>query len=130
MTLDIKSPQLEVFNELLTLSRGLGYKSYDYLPDSSAVLPFVYVGEQFSSDIANKSTIHGNIQHTIHVYGNHRQRKQVMEIVGNLRYKMRELTQTQNFNLTVINMNDQTLIDNSNPTTLIHGMLEVEFSFN
>lgn len=130
MSLEIQSPQLQLFNSLFIISLGLGYKTYDYLPDNKAELPFVYIGEQFSQDRANKSTVHGNVQQTIHVYGNHRQRQLVAEMVGKLRYKIRELKHTDSFNVPVVNMNDQTLIDNSTTTTLIHGILEVEFSFN
>ena len=130
MSVVTKSPQLQIYDITYIASLDLGYSTYDYLPDESAGLPFVFIGEQFSQDRANKSTVNGNVQQTIHVYGSHKQRRQVAEMIGNLRHEIRKLKHTDNFYITVVNMNDQIIIDNSTPTTLLHGMLEVEFSFN
>lgn len=130
MTDELKSPQQQIYDAVFSRSLSLDYDTYDYLPAKDASLPFVYVGEQFDQDRATKSSLYGDVQQTIHIYGSHKQRRQVTTMINNLKTEIRRMKRTDNFYLNVKGINSQILIDNSTSTTLLHGIVEVEFTFN
>lgn len=130
MTTELKSPQQQIYDAVFIKSLNLTDNTYMYLPDGNAGYPFVYVGEQFDQDIANKSTVAGNVQQTLHIYGTVKQRRQVSTLVNNLKRDLRTINHTENFNVTVKGIDGQIILDNSTSTNLLHGIVEVEFSFN
>ena len=124
------SPQQQIYNEVFKVCLALGYDTYDFVPPESAKLPFVYVGEQFDQDRNTKSVIYGDVQQSIHVYGNYRNRAQVTDMVNQIKRDLRKLRKTENFYITIRNINSQTLIDESTSQPLLHGIVEVDFTFN
>lgn len=130
MALISSSPQQQIYDRVFSESLNLNYHTYDYLPASDAQLPFVFIGEQFDQDTANKSTVTGNVQQTIHIYGSKRQRKEVSTMMNSLKFVMRKIRKTDNFHISVIGLNSQMMVDNSTPSTLWHGIVEIEFKFN
>lgn len=124
------SPQQQIFNEVYKVCLQLGYKTFDYLPPDSEVYPFVYIGEQFDIDRANKSTITGLVTQTIHIYNDYRKRGDTTTMMNNIKRELRKLRHTQNFYISIKNINSQTLLDTTTARRLIHGIVEVEFSFN
>ncbi len=130
MPADFISPHYQIYNKVFSELLGLGYEIYDYLPNEEAGLPFVYIGEQFNVDTANKSTVTGSFQQTLHIYAGVRQRKQVYEMMNSIKFVMRKIIKTDDFNISVRGVNDQLLLDNSGTTDLLHGIVEIEFKFN
>src|SRR5690625_3841986 len=130
MVLSLSSPQQQIYDRVFSESLNLNYHTYDYLPASDAQLPFVFIGEQFNQDTANKSIVTGNVQQTIHIYGSKRQRKEVSTMMNSLKFVMRKIRKTDNFHISVRGLNSQMMVDNSTPSTLWHGIVEIEFKFN
>lgn len=124
------SPQQQIYNACYLVSYNLGYSTFDYLPAEEESYPFVYIGEQFDQDRANKSTITGYVDQRIHVYADYTQRGTVTTMMDEIKREIRKLKRTKNFYINVRGINAQTLMDNSTSRNLIHGIVEVEFSFN
>ena len=61
------SPQQEIFTAIRGICTKLGYTVYDYLPPDGVAYPFVFVGEQYSNDQANKSAVFGTVNQTVHI---------------------------------------------------------------
>ena len=124
------SPQQQVYDEVFKTCLDLGHDTYDFLPPSSAKLPFVYVGEQFDQDRDTKTVIYGDVQQTIHIYGNYKNRRQVTDMMNSIKRELRKKRKTENYYITIRNINSQTLIDESTSQPLLHGIVEVDFTFN
>src|SRR5690625_4591428 len=130
MEIDLKSPQQQIFDAVFAASLELGYPTYDYLPANEASYPFVFVGEQFDNDIETKGPIYGHVTQTIHVFHNYRKRRELTTMMDKLKVACRKLKRTEHFYITCRSVNAQTLIDNSTSQPLLHGIIEVEFSFS
>lgn len=124
------SPQQQIFNAVFKTCLKLGYRTFDYLPSKDTQMPFVFVGEQFGTDRANKSTVTGLVTQTIHIYNDYRKRGDTSTMMDDIKRELRKLRNTTNFYISIKNINSRTLLDTSTPQTLVHGIIEVEFSFN
>lgn len=124
------SPQQQIFSAVYSVCHGINANTFDYLPAQDVALPFIYVGEQMDIDRVNKSTVTGLVTQTIHIYNNYRKRGDTTQIMDGIKRELRKLRHTKNFYINVKNINSQTLLDTSTAQTLIHGIVEVEFSFN
>lgn len=123
-------PQQQIFNKIFEVCLSLGFKTFDFLPADGEEYPFVFVGEQTDIDRANKSTITGLVMQTIHFYGDYKKRGDLSVMMNDLKRELRKVKNTKNFYINVKNINSRTLPDNSTARRLIHGIVEVEFSFN
>lgn len=123
-------PQQQIYDKVYAVCLALEFKTYDYLPADREEYPFVYVGEQSDVDRANKSTVTGLVMQTIHFYGDYRKRGDLSVMMNDLKRELRRVKHTKNFYITIKNINSRTLPDNSTARRLIHGIVEVEFSFN
>lgn len=130
MPTDLLSPQQQLFSAVYVASEKLGYETFDYLPAKETEYPFVYVGEQFEQDRRTKRRLYGDVQQTIHVYHDYRERGEVTTMVNNLKVAIRSIKKTDNFQVSCKGITGQTLIDDSTAETLIHGIIEVDFTFN
>lgn len=130
MVAGLMSPQMQIFSEVFKISEGLGFSTYDYLPAKETKLPFVFVGEQFDVDKANKTSVTGEVSQTIHIYGIYTERRNVTSIMDDLKTEIRKLRRTSNFMVNVRGINSQTIIDDSTAQTLLHGIVEIDFKFN
>ena len=131
MTTDLKSPQQQIFDAVFAASLELGYPTYDYLPANEASYPFVFVGEQFDNDIETKGPIYGHVTQTIHVFHNYRRRRELTTMMNNLKTACRKLKRTENFYIACKNISTRTLVDETTRSQpLLHGIIEVEFSFS
>ena len=125
------SPQQEIFTAVKTVCINLGYNTYDYLPMENVPYPFVFVGEDSSMDIPNKTAIHGTYFLTIHVYHNdYKKRGTTSTIMMNIKHALRELNHTQSFYIPINKISDQIVTDNTTNAPLLHGVIDVEFYFN
>ena len=125
------SPQQELFVAAKVACMNLNYNVYDYLPMEDVPYPFVFIGEDSSTDMPNKTAIHGAYNLTIHVYHNdYKKRGTTTNIIMEIKQALRELKTTQGFYVSVNNINDQIITDNTTNVPLLHGMIDVEFYFN
>lgn len=109
---------------------GLGYATYDYLPLDDVHYPFIFVGEDSSTDIPNKTAIHGSYNLTLHIYNDQKKRGTTSTMMLNIKQALRELKHTQGFYVSVNNINDQIIQDTTTNVPLSHGIIDVEFYFN
>lgn len=130
MATSLKSPQQYIFDEVFIQSLNLRYKTFDYLPPESAGLPFVFIGEQFSEDVANKTNVHGFVNQTIHIYHDRKRRRELTDMINTLKASIRRMKNAGPYRVRVNSISDQTIFDNSTAETLLHGIIEVEFRFN
>lgn len=127
------SPQQEIF----TLCRKLAIEVigknnvYDFPPSEDADYPFIYIGEQFSQDKSNKSTVVGTVQQSFHLYHNNIKKRGTAEkVIVDLKSKLRGVNKTPHFYIDVKNLNSHTILDYSTKVPLLHIVVEVEFKFN
>ena len=125
-------PQQELFTELLTEIKKSGYGVYDgFLPPDGTPYPFVYLADSQQTDDANKTAVFGNVYQTIHVWHNNpRQRGTVSKMLLAIKSACRRLDHTENFAWNVRNVNQRILPDTTTKQPLLHGLLEIEFSFS
>src|SRR5699024_3243133 len=84
----------------------------------------------FDQDRQTKLSLYGDVQQTIHIYGNKKQRMQVTQMINNLKTELRRMKTTDNFYVNVRGIDSQIMINDSTSTTLLHGIVDVEFTFN
>lgn len=125
-------PQQELFTELLTEIKKLGYDVYDgFLPPDGTPYPFVYLADSQLIDDANKTAVFGSVHQTIHVWhDNPRQRGTASKMLLAIKTTCRRLEHTENFAWDVRNVNQRILPDATTKQPLLHGLLEIEFSFS
>lgn len=125
-------PQQELFTKLLLELKALGYDVYDGgLPPEKTPYPFVYLADSQQIDSANKSAVFGNVDQAIHVWSNTpRNRGTVSSILLAIKSMCRALDHTANFAWHVRNIDQRILPDNTTKQPLLHGILNVEFSFS
>lgn len=126
----MKSPQQSIYDAVFATSERLGYSTHLYLPAKGASYPFIFVGEQFDSDLTTKSVIYGLVTQTIHIYHTHKKRRELTDMMNALKREIRKLKKVDNYYLAVRNISAQTLIDNTTGEPLLHGIIEIEFRFN
>ncbi|SAM63120.1 hypothetical protein DTPHA_1401894 [Enterococcus faecium] len=90
-------PDQELYDKLFELSQGLGYKTFDYLPAEEEGYPFVYIGQTQELPQGNKFAYTGEMNVTLHVYGEMTNRKLVSDMKGNLLREIKRLKETPSF---------------------------------
>lgn len=128
--MDYKSPQQQIFDAVFKASLKLGYATFDYLPADKVGYPFVYIGERFDQDRKTKQHLYGDVQQRIHIYHDYKKRRELTDMMDKLKTEIRRIKHTENFYITVKGLNSQTLLDTTTSNTLLHGILEVDFTFN
>lgn len=129
MATELKSPQQQLYDAVFLASYNLGYRTFDYLPATQVGYPFVYVGEYTDQDRRTKDMIYGDMQLTLHVYHDYRKRRELTTMMDRLKIECRKLRRTDNFYVTCKRVTARTMIDNSASEPLLHGVVEVEFTF-
>ena len=126
-------PQQELYTViLLNLKELYGNDVYDgFLPPANTPYPFVYLGDFRQNDKETKGAILGTVYPTIHMWHNNpHQRGTVSAMMLNIKTKLRRIEKTANFSLTIKNVEQRILPDNTTKTPLLHGVLEFEFMFS
>lgn len=122
------SPEQELFNSIHDICTRIGI-TYDHLPGDVAY-PFIYIGEQFSTDDQRKDAILGNITQTIHFYGFQTKRGSLTSMMNDVLYACRNLKHTEHFYVVMRGVDKSILQDNTTNTPLNHGILEIEYQLN
>lgn len=130
MEAELKQPQQQIYDAVFLAAYELEYSVFDYLPADKISYPFVFVGEYFNNDRKNKSIKYGNMVQTIHIYHEHKGRRELTTMLGNIKAECEKLKRTENFYVSCKSTNDQVTLDNTTGETLLHGILEVEFQFH
>lgn len=125
-------PQQELFSELLVRIKKLGYDIYDgFLPPEGTSYPFIYLADSQQSDRNTKTEVIGEVFQTIHFWNNTpKKRGTVSKMILDVKTICRALEHTSNFSWFVKNMNQRIITDSTTKQPLMHGILEVEFSFS
>jgi len=126
----MKSPDQQIYDEVFKISQRLGNDTYSYLPPSGTKYPFVFIGEQIENDVANKSTITGEVTQYIHIYDVKEKRRRVTDIMNDLIRDARKARHTDTYYIYIKEVRKQMLLDTSTSETLWHGVIEVDFKFN
>ena len=125
-----KSPEQEIFDAIYSTCLNLGYRTYDYLPPNETQYPFVYIGEVFQQDRHTKSGLFGDIQVTVHIFNDRKKRKETTTMRNTIKNELYKLKRAGNINVMLKRGTGQILIDNSTSQPLLHGILELEFTYN
>lgn len=127
----MNNPYTELYNKIFKLSESLGYETYDHLPDDDASYPFVFIGEQFSTDQLTKTRTMGETNLIIHVYHYDRKRRETDTILGNLKKAIYELGQTENFKWEAVASTNQTFYESTQEggNNLSHAILDITLQF-
>lgn len=125
-------PQQELFAELITKLKEIGYGVYDgVLPPEDTLYPFIYLADSQQIDDTNKTAVFGNVYQTIHVWHNDpKQRGTVSAILLAVKDVCRKVRHTKNFSWYVTNIDQRILADDTTKQPLMHGVLDVNFRFS
>ena len=125
-------PQQELFTELLIQLKKKEYDVYDtFLPPEDTPYPFIYLADGQQTDTRTKSAVMGKVYQTIHVWHNNpKQRGTISEMMLDIKKVCYQLEHTANFAWMIQSVNQRILPDKTTKTPLLHGLLEVEFSFS
>lgn len=125
----MRSPQQQAYTAIMGIAKEvIGAENvYDYLPTAGTRYPFIFIAEQFSNDVLNKSLATVEITQVIHLYSNNiDQRGTATEILNNLIIKIREMRKTKSFYVDILDIRTAMNYDNTTNTPLIHGTLDVK----
>lgn len=108
------------------ISVGLGYDTYDYLPDERTNYPFVFIGEQFKQDDRiHKDSLNGRTQITVHVWHNdYKKRGDLSNMMNQIEQKVRK-----KYEMRLLQANMQIIVDRSTGTDLLHGMIDLDIKY-
>jgi hypothetical protein len=126
-------PQQELFTKVkLAAEAVIGKENvYDgFLPPEDTPYPFVYLGDAYQVDDANKSAIFGTVSLTVHVWHNTPEERGT---VSSLMLKIKEaVMQLKGGHYAWDYRNGQTriLTDNTTKQPLLHGVVELHFHFS
>lgn len=126
-------PQQELFTALLVeLRKRYPDQVYDtFLPPEDTPYPFFYLSGNLQVDLPNKTAVFGNVSQTIDIWhDNPKQRGTVSQMMLDAKTICRSLEHTANFAWMVRDVTQRILPDTTTKQPLLHGILEVEFSFS
>lgn len=126
-----KDPYSELYEALFVTLEQTGYETYGHLPDDDASYPFVFLGEQWSKDRQTKTRTLGSTNIMIHVYDHDDKRRELNQVLADVRKIVHELHQTKNFNWLVTESSTEVIYENTTNfvTSLAHGVLDITLEF-
>lgn len=125
----MNNPYEEIYQKVISLSKQLGYATFDYLPNDQQDYPFVFVGEQVSSDIYTKDRTLGQTNLLIHVYAEFDRRSDVVMMTEKLLHVISNCQTTDHFSYQVIKSSTNIVGESSDNLQLWDGILELEFQY-
>lgn len=122
---------LELFNRVFEFCQSkIGYNTYDMLPMQDVNYPFIVLDDMQNIPINFKTDAAGNINITVHIWGNNEMRLEVSKAIDKL-LKLREI-ESDNFKFkTRLNEENSQLLNDTSVanTELIHGVVTLVFSW-
>lgn len=124
--------QQELFTRLLTDLKSKGYDVYDgFLPPEDTPYPFIYLSDSRQTDRMTKTNLTGIVYQTIDVWGNSpKNRGTISNILQDIKRVCFGIDRTSNHVWYVSGVSQSILHDNTTNIPLIHGILQVDFSFS
>lgn len=129
-------PQQELFTELRKrLVNQFGEnKVFDgFMPPDGTPYPFIYLAENYSTDVRTKSKLNGRVVQTIHVWHNSPMKRGTASLMMlGIKDIIRTIEHdgTTNYGWIIQDVTQRILTDNTTKTPLLHGILEVELYFS
>lgn len=122
---------LELFNRVFEFCQSkIGYDTYDMLPMENVKYPFIVLDDMQNIPINVKTAAAGNINITVHIWGNDEMRLEVSEAIDKL-LKLQEI-ESDNFKFKVrLNEENSQLLNDTSVanTKLIHGVVTLVFDW-
>lgn len=125
--------QQELFSTILDVLKAEFESVYDgFLPPEGTKYPFIYLSNSTQSDDSRvKFERMGTIHQTVDVWGsNPNRRGDVSETLMRIKSICAGIDRTDSFKWVLKSVNQQILADTSTKEPLMHGVLELEFSFS
>lgn len=125
--------QQELFSTILDILKTEFESVYDgFLPPEGTEYPFIYLSNSTQSDDSRvKFERMGTIYQTVDVWGNNPNRRgDISEMLMRIKSICARIDRTDNFKWVLKSVNQQILADTSTKEPLMHGILELEFSFS
>lgn len=120
-----------ITNVIGRIGKELGYKVYPSLPNMDAKYPFVAIGMIQDSPKATKGALLGDVEVTLHFWGNERQKSEVSLMADKYREATRNIQLGSLFLMSKINRSRKRILaDNSTGSTLWHVVLELNFGIH
>lgn len=122
---------LELFNRIFEFCQSkIGYDTYDMLPMQDINYPFIVLDDMQNIPVNLKTDVVGNINITVHIWGNDEMRLEVSEAIDKL-LKLQEIESDDfKFKARLNEENSQLLNDASVANTvLIHGIATLVFDW-
>lgn len=103
---------------------------YEYLPGLRVEYPIVYIGECFSNDIRTKWGYGAAVTMRIHFYSDeYTKRGSFLEFINECLQRIKETKKENGYRFSLNDSNIQIVGDNTTDKMLLHGILELDFSF-
>lgn len=103
---------------------------YDYLPGLGVEYPVVCIGECFSNDIRTKWGYGAKVTMRIHFYSDeYTKRGSFSELINECLQRIKETKKENGYRFSLNDSNIQIVGDNTTDKMLLHGILELDFSF-
>ena len=124
--------QQELFAKIKLELEAIGYSVYDgTLPSEDTPYPFIYLGEFRQTDNATKTDLIGKVYGTVHVWHNNpKQRGTVSKMILDIKMVCRSVEHTDNYAWILTNTQSQIIPDDSTKTSLLHGVIDVNYKFS
>lgn len=129
-------PQQELFTELrkrLVTQFGENKVFDGFMPPDGTPYPFIYLAENYSTDVRTKSKLNGRVVQTIHVWHNSPMKRGTASLMMlGIKDIIRTIEHdgTTNYGWIIQDVTQRILNDNTTKTPLLHGILEVELYFS
>lgn len=103
---------------------------YEYLPGLGVNYPVIYIGECFSNDIRTKWGYGAKVTMRIHFYSDeYTKRGSFSELINECLQRIKETKKENGYRFSLNDSNIQIVGDNTTDKMLLHGILELDFSF-
>lgn len=129
-------PQQELFTELrkrLVTQFGENKVFDGFMPPDGTPYPFIYLAENYSTDVRTKSKLNGRVVQMIHVWHNSPMKRGTASLMMlGIKDIIRTIEHngTTNYGWIIQDVTQRILTDNTTKTPLLHGILEVELYFS
>lgn len=123
---------MDIQQMIFTAIRNRLKQSYDvydgFLPPEGTAYPFIYIGENMLINTPVKNGTRGEIEQTVHVYGNDpRKRGTISTILAAVRNACGQTADS--LGIICSSVSQQILPDNTTNEPLLHGIITASFRF-
>lgn len=125
--------QQELFSTILKKLKAEFESVYDgFLPPEGTEYPFIYLLNSTQNDLSKvKFERMGTVYQTVEVWGNNpNNRGAISNMLMRIKSICAGIDRTENFSWVLKSINQEILADSSTKEPLMHGILELEFSFS